>query len=161
MGKIFKSVGPVFSLGLWACAIGAVGLNLYLSFDHYFDRGRVLVAPQVSATGFQFAASGKPLRVFNGSYKVTLKDFSDLSVLREYPQSGVFQYTPKRTPNGDIASRYQGDVSFDWWVGQEGRLAPLPQGVMVMETCWTVHARAAGLLPAITGCVTSNPFRVE
>ena len=129
------------------------------SFDKYFHLGRVVVPVVVPSDGFKMDVSAYPKKPFQGSYKVILRSATTGQVEAEYPDSGVFPYKPKYAEDGSQLAGYPDPVGFDWWVGLEGRLPPLPPGLHYAQTCWTVHSRPT-LLGNVTGCVDSNQFRV-
>ena len=161
MGKFRKAVRESLILGLWLIVVGLLGLNYWLSFDRYFDVGKVLVPNEVDRIGFDFAATGRALTTFNGSYRVLLRDFATNVVVKQYPDSGAFEYSPTILDTGEIVSGYPNPVAFDWWVGQQGELEVLPTGLFYIQTCWTVHDRFGGLYPQVSGCVDSNAFHVN
>ena len=146
---IYVAVGVFVAMDQW----------LY-SFDKYFYVGEVTVPRAVAPDGFRMDVTSHPKRSFQGSYKVILRSAVTGQVEAEYPDSGVFPYNPKYDGNGEQLPGYADPVGFDWWVGLEGRLPPLPEGLHYAQTCWTVHSRPFPLLN-VSSCVDSNHFRVE
>jgi len=142
--------------GLWAFGLGYVAADYHFySFDKYFRLGEVIIPTVVSQSGFLLDATGGPIQEFKGGYKVVLREAGTARTIVEYPKSGVIPYRP----SGEGVTSY-GTKGFDWWVGQEGSLEPLPTGVFQVETCWTVYDRPASL-GHVSDCVISNTFRVS
>ena len=162
-GALHSAWGAVRGLaiaGIYLCGFAYVVTDQWLySFETYFEVGTVTVPRVVEADGFKMDVSSHPKRPFRGSYKVILRSATTGQVEAEYPDSGVFPYNPKYDEDGNQLAGYADAVGFDWWVGLEGRLPPLPPGLHYAQTCWTVHSRPSPL-SNVSGCVDSNQFRV-
>ena len=154
--RLWRAVRLLAVFGLWFIGLAYVAADYHFySFDKYFRLGEVIIPPIVGPNGFRLDATGGPVQEFKGGYKVVLREAGTSRTVREYPKSGVIPYRP----SSDGATSY-GTKGFDWWVGQEGSLEPLPDGVFQVETCWTVYDRPASL-GHVSDCVTSNTFRVS
>lgn len=85
-------------------------------------------------------------RDFTGTWGVTVRELQDTGTYVACAASAVSDYR--------IGSDLPEVVTLGWWTN--GRCETLPAGTYIVQTTWQVHG--AGILPAKTLQVTSNPF---
>ncbi len=152
MSAILTWTARIFAWLILAVIAAQVVAGMFLKFDDYYRLGELKVDPNPAQQGdVRLAYDGGPLRPFLGSYSVVVRHMATNKIACE-ARSGRFSYKP--------GSARPFPLTLAWWAPSDARCAELPEGLYSMETCWTVHDRLDGFLPAVTRCLQTLPFRV-
>lgn len=134
----------------WLLAVAYAAIALWPA-SFWYDSGTMRVDDIRQGEQLELIFSGGARRDFIGSYSVIIRDAHSNQVIVE-DRSAPFEYFADSRPPDPL--------TIEWWAPGSEAMHGLPPGSYIMKTCWTIHGRLFGLMPAKTTCVASNIFRV-